>query len=291
MQDDVINVLADDGHRFDIRCYGDKAASKVLLFFPAMGVEARYYREWARTLADKGFLCCISDHRGHGTSNIRAKRGTDFGYREMIENDYKAAINAVLDFSESEKIYLGGHSLGGQLSCLYVSTRNEDLSWLSGIILIAACTIAHKGWSGFQGFAMRLVPYVFSAASRLLGYFPGKHLMFAGTEARQQMLDWSQSGVKAMYQPLGYQEPLEPEMKKVVKPLISISYEGDDYAPRAAVDNLVSKMSGCQVSRIHLTKENSPKEVRDHFKWARRQPEVTADILIDSLERLQETEA
>ena len=283
MQNEVINISTDDGHHFDISCYGAKDAKSVLLFFPAMGVEARYYRDWAKSMADAGFLCCISDHRGHGTSSIRPKRGIDFGYQQMIEQDYESAINAILSYADSEKIYLGGHSLGGQLSCLYAGTRNDDLNWLSGIVLIAACTISHSGWSGFQGFMMRFIPHFFSTVARLIGYFPGKRLMFAGTEARQQMLDWSQSGLDGMYQPLGYKESLDPKMQKVTKPIVSISYEGDDYAPRAAVDHLVSKMTGCDISRIHLTDKNSPKVIRDHFKWAKRQPEFTTAILVKEL--------
>ena len=275
----IINICTDDGHRFDISCYGDKSADQVLLFFPAMGVEARYYRDWAISMAQRGFLCCISDLRGHGSSNIRPRRGTDFGYHSMIEQDYQTAINGVLNYAEADKIYLGGHSLGGQLSCLYAATRNLDQKWLSGLVLIAACTIHHKGWAGSRGIAMRIIPYFFSATVTALGYFPGNKLNFAGVEARQQLLDWAQSGIQGMYKPQGYENVLEPLMQKVQVPLLAISFEGDSYAPEAAVDHLVSKMSGCKVNRQHLTIQNYPKEILHHFQWARKQPELTADLV------------
>jgi len=239
-------------------------------------------------MADKGYLCCTSDFRGHGTSSIRPKSGTDFGYFEMIEQDFESAIDALLNYAESDKIYLGGHSLGGQLSCLYSGSRAKDLSWLSGILLIASCTISSKGWPGFQGIAMRIIPFVFSMTARLLGYFPGKKLQFAGTEAKQQILDWAQSGIDGFYQPKGYSEMLEPLMAMVQVPLVSISYEGDNYAPKAAVDHLVSKMSDCYIYRRHLTVDNYPKAVLDHFKWARSQPGVTSDEVISGFEQLQQ---
>jgi len=279
MLNKTIKVITKDQHSFEISCIGDKSAKRVLLFFPAMGVEARYYRVWASSMAEQGFLCCISDWRGHGTSSLRPKTGANFGYHTMIEQDYNCAIDAVRNYADSEELYLGGHSLGGQLSCLFAGTRSDDQSWLSGIILIAACTISHKGWPGIQGFVMRFVPYIFSTVARWVGYFPGNKLNFAGIEAKQQILDWAQSGIDGFYQPKGYDSAIDRMMEKVEVPIISLSFEGDAYAPKAAVDNLVSKMPGCNVSRVHLTASDYPREILDHFKWARKSPEVTTELI------------
>jgi len=283
MSNSKLKVVTSDGHRFEISCYGETTAKKVLLFFPAMGIEARYYRVWAQSLADSGVLCCIADLRGHGSSNVRARRGIDFGYHSLIEQDYQSAINAVLKYAATESLFLGGHSLGGQLSCLYAATRQEQQRWLSGLLLIGSCTISHKGWSGYKGFAMRLVPHLFSLIVKMLGFFPGYKLNFAGKEARQQILDWAQSGIMGMYKPAGYKNTLEPLMKKIQVPLIALSFEYDHYAPKAAVENLLSKMSGCQIIRTHLTADQFPCEILDHFKWARINTTITASIVNQGL--------
>lgn len=283
MSDHILNIHTRDGHQFDISCFCGKNAQRVLLFFPAMGVAARYYNSWAKSLAEQDFLVCLADLRGHGTSSIRPKRGTDFGYHQMIENDYQAAIEAVLDYSDSKSLFLGGHSLGGQLSCLYAATRQNDQKWLAGLLLIGACTIYHKGWSGYQRLGMRLVPHIFSLTAKLLGYFPGNLVNFAGTEARQQMLDWANSGISGMYRPLGYNHALEPAMEKVQVPLLALSFDGDNYAPKAAVDHLVSKMSGCQINLTHLTAEHYPQQILDHFKWARNKTDITTALVSSGL--------
>ncbi len=279
MPDKTLNITTNDNHSFNISCYGQQDAGKVLLFFPAMGVEARYYRHWARTMAEQGYLCCISDFRGHGTSNIRPKSGIDFGYQQMIELDIHCAVENVLEYAEIDSLYLGGHSLGGQLSCLYAGTRSNDLSWLSGLLLVAACTIHHAGWSGIYGFGMRLIPRFFTALAIVLGYFPGDRLNFAGREAKQQILDWAQSGNDGLYQPLGYHKELEPQMEKVQVPLLAVSFEDDLYAPKGAVEHLLAKMSGCEIYRQHLKADQYPKAILDHFSWARKQTEITTRIV------------
>ncbi|MCP4414350.1 MAG: alpha/beta fold hydrolase [Gammaproteobacteria bacterium] len=279
MPDKTLNITTNDAHSFNISCYGQQDAEKVLLFFPAMGVEARYYRHWARTMAVQGYLCCISDFRGHGTSNIRPKSGIDFGYQQMIEEDMHSSVENVLNFAEADSLYLGGHSLGGQLSCLYAGTRSNELSWLSGLLLIASCTIHHSGWPGMYGFGMRLIPWFFTVLAKVLGYFPGHRLNFAGREAKQQILDWAQSGNDGLYQPLGYQTELEPQMEKVQVPLLTISFEDDLYAPRGAVEDLLAKMSGCMIYRQHLKADQYPKAILDHFSWARKQTEIISRIV------------
>jgi len=130
---------------------------------------------------------------------------------------------------------------------------------------------------------MRFVPYLFSATVKVLGYFPGNVFKFAGTEAKQQMLDWSQSGIRGVYQPLGYDDVLEPMMAKVKVPMFAMSFDGDDYAPVAAVEHLLSKMPGCQVQRQHLQGSEYPTEILHHFKWARKQVDITTKMVSDGL--------
>lgn len=279
MPDKILNIITPDDHRFDINCYGESNADKVLLFFPAMGVEARYYKDWARNLSESGFLCCIPDLRGHGSSSIRAGSGTDYGYHNIIEQDYQAAIKAVQEYTGTESIYLGGHSLGGQLSCLYAATRSDQQQWLSGLLLIASGTVYHKGWSGVTGLAMRLVPRFFSAISRAVGYFPGHIVGFAGREARQQMLDWSHSSIHGKYKPLGYETWLEPQMSRVKVPLVAVSFDKDLFTTKASVEHLTSKMSGCKVSHSHLTEADVPADILNHFQWARRSIELTTGLV------------
>ncbi len=97
------------------------------------------------------------------------------------------------------------------------------------------------------------------------------------------MIDWAQSGIRGVYQPLGYEKILEPLMAQVRVPLLSISFEGDDYAPIGAVEHLISKMPACEIEKLHLSSPEYPDEILDHFLWARKQTDITTGIVSSRL--------
>ena len=93
-----------------------------------MGVKASYYEPLALAFQAGGTSAVTADLRGHGRSAIRAGRRTsngfgDFGYREILDEDLPAFTAAVHERFPGRPIVLLGHSLGGQLACLWASTR------------------------------------------------------------------------------------------------------------------------------------------------------------------------
>lgn len=272
----IIHADTRDGHRFDVRVCAAQTPSRHLLFFPAMGVAAKYYDRFGAALAAQGITVGVADLRGHGSSSLRAGRATDWGYETMIQQDWAQARLAFAHYTGAQAISLGGHSLGGQLSCLYAAAYPQQVH---SLLLIAACTVQYSGWVGTRAIGMRYaVRSLMPLVSSLVGYFPGDKLGFAGREARTQMHDWARNIPAGLYHPKGG-PAYEPMLDRLAVPVTAISMEGDDFAPRAAVENLLRKLPSCSVNHIHMgAQDGVPAGVLDHFKWAKEADCVAAVV-------------
>lgn len=275
----VVPVMAVDGHLFELRLFSASEVRGYLLFFPAMGVAATYYDRFGAALAARGITIGVADLRGHGSSSLRAGRSVDWGYETMIRQDWAAARQAYLAHTGAQALSIGGHSLGGQLSCLYAAAYPQQVQ---GLLLIAACTVQYTGWQGRRAVGMRyLVRNLMPLVSAVVGYFPGDRVGFAGREARTQMSDWASNIPAGVYHPVGG-PAYEPMLDSLQLPVTAISMQGDDYAPRTAVENLLRKLPQCRIRHIHLTPEDTAPAVRDHFKWA-REAEAVARLVAGSI--------
>jgi predicted alpha/beta hydrolase len=140
-----VPVNTADGRGFTLYSVSPPGApgTDTLVIFPAMGVEARYYRGFAAELAAAGFNLLLADLRGNGTWKLRPSRGDDFGYREMITYDWPAVLDTASSLFPGTKITLMGHSLGGQLSLLYMALAEKKVT--DRAILISAPSVYYRG--------------------------------------------------------------------------------------------------------------------------------------------------
>ena len=89
---------ARDGFELHGHCYGDPATAKAgLLIAPAMGVEQRFYADFAHWMAGQGWLVLSFDYRGMGASRPAALqhtlKGLDADIRTWAELDAAAALD------------------------------------------------------------------------------------------------------------------------------------------------------------------------------------------------------
>ena len=91
------------------------------------------YDEFARFLADKGFIVCGNDHIGHGLSvNSEADLGFTAekdGYRRFID-DMHILYNIMHKRYPDLPYFLFGHSMGSFCARVYASTFGDDLAGL-----------------------------------------------------------------------------------------------------------------------------------------------------------------
>lgn len=266
MNPERIAVIAPDGHRYAVEVHPVEDAPAVVLVLPAMGVEAAYYGPVVDQIVDTGLSAVTVDLRGHGLSEVRARRGVDYGYHELAAVDLPATLDAVGSRFPGTPIVALGHSLGGQIACLNAAAFPGGLA---GIALIASCTVHYTGWS----FPLNLGILVRTQTARplvaLFGYFPGKRVGFAGAEGKQQMIDWARNGLHGRYEIANSAYDFESLLAGVEIPILAMTLDGDHYAPPASTQNLLDKMPRAPVTRRHFTTADMDEPRLHHLRWAR----------------------
>ncbi|MCW7541678.1 alpha/beta fold hydrolase [Aquabacterium sp. A7-Y] len=273
---ELIEYCARDGARASLRAYrADHAAAPVVICLPAMGVKGAFYTDLALALRQGGVHAVLSDLRGVDTSSVRASRACDFGYDQVLRLDLPALTEKVHECFPASRRWLLGHSLGGQLSALYLSVQPEAAD---GLILIAACNVHHKGWSGLMRWRVLGTTLLFRSLGTLLGYVPAGRFGFAGNEARTMVRDWSNNCLTGRYEIVNGTHDYERSLRQLTKPVLAISFELDRLAPRASVENLLRKLENAPVTRRHFAPDATGLEKASHFNWAKR-PQVVVQTI------------
>lgn len=269
-----LRLQRQEGTSFALQVYpAADAAAPAILIQPAMGVKAGYYMPLAHALREAGHHVAVAELRGHEESGGRKPaRDYDFGYHEMLTEDWPQAIAAVKARFPGTPLYLLGHSLGGQVSMLYAGRHPDQIA---GLILIAISSVHWKLW----GFAFLLYSQATVLVSTLLGHFPGKIFKFAGREARAVIADWARQARTGDFRigrpPVSHKDALAG----VTLPVLAISLQGDFFAPKHAADDLIGKMPRAQLSRHHLDPKAMGIDGVDHFRWVRKPQVVLPTVL------------
>ena len=107
-------------------------AAPTLILHPAFGVKATYYKHFAKALSEKGITVVTADLRGHGLSAVRPDKENNYGFLVMI-NDLKTVADYLKQEKPNSKIYILGHSLGGQVASLAVAKYPNSFAGLGMI--------------------------------------------------------------------------------------------------------------------------------------------------------------
>lgn len=247
-------------------------AAPAILIEPAMGVKAGYYLKLAEALCAAGYNTAIAELRGHeARGGKRPGWRYDFGYHEMLHEDWPQAVAAVKARFPGVPLYLLGHSLGGQISCLYAAAYPGSIA---GLILIACSSVHWRLWP------RAFLPYsqIIGATGRLLGHFPGQRFRFAAREARTVMADWARQARTGHFRFGRPRVDYEDKLAAVTLPAIGISFTTDFFATRRAMDGLLGKLPQLQLERHHLDPKALGFEKIDHFRWA-RQPAIVLPLV------------
>lgn len=232
-----------------------------IYWLPALGVPAKHYLLLAEAFAVRGVAVALHEWRGVGSSNRRARRSRDWGYRHLLELDLTAGLCKASMRWPQAKPWLGGHSLGGQLACLYACLHRDEIA---GLLLIAT------GVPYWRCFAC--APLVFAALaamrtlSQLLGYLPGRRLGFGGNEARGVMADWTRSGRTGRYVARGMSVDFERQLACLQRPVYALQLRDDWLAPARSLAWLLNKMPLAPKRTAIITPDQLSTQA-DHFSW------------------------
>lgn len=269
-----VPVAADDGHAWTLLARIPGHASATLLWLPALGVAARHYLPFADALAARGIAMFLHEWRGNGSSNLRADRNHDWGYRELLLRDLPASEAAVRRVLPHGDRILGGHSLGGQLACCHLGLAPDSAQslWLvaSGAPYWRAFPASHRYWLPL---AYRFLPWL----ARLRGALPGRLIGFGGNEACGVIGDWARTGLSGRYAGAGIDTDMEAAMSRLRLPVHALVLDDDWLGPESSLRYLLGKLprSPAQIERIDAATLTTR---ADHFAWMKLPDAIAARL-------------
>lgn len=241
---EIIRLQRSEGTSFALQIYpAADATAPAILIQPAMGVKAGYYTPLASALREAGYNIAVAELRGHEEHGGRKPgRDYDFGYHELLTEDWPQAVAAVKARFPGAPFYLYGHSLGGQVSAIYAAHHPEQLD---GLILTAVSSVHWKLWP------LPFWPYSQAAVltAKLLGHFPGAAFKFAGREARSVIADWGRQARTGRFW-FGRPERVDHDavLATLTLPVLAISLQGDFFAPEHAMNDIVRRFPKAAVT-------------------------------------------
>lgn len=262
-----IPIASGDGHVARLRLHGAGANAPGLLWLPALGVPANKYDAFGQALARLGVTCAVHEWRGNGSSSLRARRGTDWGYRELLRQDLPASIAAL----GPGHWRFGGHSLGGQFAAMAAARQPDDCR---GLVLVATGVPDARTFTGRQRLGIALFARAIPVVTALAGYYPGQRLNFAGQEAGRLMRDWAATVRSGEYGDYGDGESMDALLSRLALPSLGLRFSDDWLVPEASLRALVAKLGGGE-HRDELFDADRLGTAPDHFRWL-RQPDAPA---------------
>lgn len=112
-----ITITCSDHYHLSARFYPTQVQSTLdpILICPATGITKTFYHAFAEWLNTQGYSVMSFDFRGIGESLHGKLKDSTASIQEWGQLDLPAAIDALLNKTNAEQVYIIGHSAGGQL--------------------------------------------------------------------------------------------------------------------------------------------------------------------------------
>lgn len=229
-----ISFTAYDGYVLHGNCYSAGAGKPVLIINSATAVPQGFYRRFATHLQNLGLTVLTYDYRGVGASAPPHLKGFDAHISDWGLKDIQAAVDYVEATYDPPKIYMVGHSAGGQQAGMITNPDRID-----AMVAVSA----QSGYWRLQGGSEKAkiwltMTVLIPVMTRLFGYFPWK---FLGGEnlPYHVALEWA-----AWCRSPGYLRddktlPLE-RYAQFTAPIIAYSVEDDNWGTKKAVHSMMS---------------------------------------------------
>lgn len=201
--------------------YSVANAKQHLLWLPALGTPAKFYRHLAMTLQAHNVAVSVMEWRGQGESSLRASRDCDFGIDDLL-NDACMGYHALVTMHPDREVLVCGHSLGGHIALLLAAIIGKP----ERLLLVAQGMPFWRFYQGVLRYKILLLAAIIKLVTPVLGYFPGHRLGFGGREARQLMNDWCRWALMGQYE-AKYSSPLG----RFEGHVLAIDIEGDQITP------------------------------------------------------------
>ena len=265
----------------DITIFKAKVSNApVLIIYPAFGVVAAYYQRFATQLSEKGITVVTVDLHGHGLSSVRPSKQNNYGFLEMLE-DLKAVSDYLRQATPQSKVYILGHSLGGQTASLAVAKYPNKFA---GLATIGSPNVYFKGWSGVHYYRRKILVGLLPIFGRIISFLPMVKIGGYYTTPKQ-IKEWGYTGKTGKFKVIGDNLDYEKAMKAVTIPVLAIDIEGDLMAPQKAIFNLYQKFKNTSaLSTYTLTKVATSSKL-SHINWPHRATNLMVQIIHDWVDK------
>jgi predicted alpha/beta hydrolase len=238
------------------------------LFWPAMGVPARFYRRFAEQL---GFTVAVADLRGTGASTPTPSRASRYDFGDLV-GDVGTVLEALKPHRDDRRTVLMGHSLGGQAAAVHLAVTGR--SDVDGLALVAVGLPYWRCYPARRRLPLLAMTQSIALTGAVLGVWPGWG--FGGRQAAGVMRDWAHTARVGSY-PRVAGVDAEAALRDLRAPVFSVDVEGDRLTPATTVDQLVGKMPSATVTRVHYAADEAGAAL-DHFAWAKHGAPLAARI-------------
>ncbi len=239
-------ISTEDGLDLPIKIYDSLSPKALVIIAPAMGVKLRYYHKFSEHLSTQGYLTILFNYRGIEQSKPDQKKNFKPYLHQWGVFDLSAVIRYAKNNANGAPVYLVAHSVGGQMFGLAPNNHKVDKAFFIG---------SQSGyWGHWDGFN-RMKVFVFwhfliPSFSKLFGYFPAKSFGLFEDLPGGVAEEWAKWGRSKDYL-FGHIYMAKESFSKFRSQIIAYSFEDDFFAPKKAVQALLTSYANAEIYHYH----------------------------------------
>jgi predicted alpha/beta hydrolase len=247
----------------------DQPNGRALIVNPATGVHRRLYRRFAAFMAEAGFTTVIYDYRGMGGSRVSSQTWRRMRVLDWGTKDAAGVMAWTRRSLAPDKLFVCGHSIGGQL------LAGLEETWrLDGLLLVAAQSGYYRYWPRRYRWRLWLLWHAaMPLVTRLAGRFPGRLMGGASQDLPPRVgRDWARWCRSRDYLVDDEGRPLRAGARAYRGPILALSFTDDRlFAPRRAVGAMLDWYKKADVDWRQVAPADAGVRAIGHFNFFRDQ--------------------
>ncbi|MEM9687940.1 MAG: alpha/beta fold hydrolase [Pseudomonadota bacterium] len=259
---DQIRIPSTDDYPLAASVYGD-CDDRLVIINSATAVPRRFYRHYAEALAEAGFRVITFDYRGIGESRPLSLRGFPVRSRDWVFGDMAGVLKFARKAYKPGKLFLVGHSIGGQLAGLL-----DQPDAIDGMLTMSAQSGHWRLQGGEQKWVVAFHVHVtLPLAAHLFGYVPWSRMGSAEDLPKGVALDWSRWCRDRRYVLGDDSLPLE-RYRAFGAPVLAYSIDDDKWGTVRAVEAMMQAYPNLE--RRHIVPTEHGLQQLGHFGFFRK---------------------
>lgn len=244
-------ISCKDGYQLAAQFYPALNSDKSypVLICPATGITKNFYHAFAQWLNQQGYPVLSFDFRGIGESLHGALKDSIASINDWGMYDIPAAIEALLNRTQAEKVIIVGHSAGGQL--LGIASNYHKVA---KVLAIAGSTGHVKGLKGkTKVLAPLMFNVIFPVSSFVKGYGATQFIGMGENLPKNVAKQWAEFCSKPGYVMNAIGKTIfEDYHQQIQCPITSFWATDDEIATHSNVKDLLRLYPNAQTKLIEL---------------------------------------